>query len=61
MRPFNVAKWLSKIVSVTLDYLALRSAVVSSTVAGALFDDRDRPPTVIRAPSQRASAKTAVI
>ncbi len=61
MRPFNVAKWLSKIVSVTLDYLGLRSAAVSSTVAGALFDDRDRPPTVSRAPNQRAPAKTAEV
>ncbi|RDX43858.1 hypothetical protein OH76DRAFT_1171060 [Lentinus brumalis] len=61
MRPFNVAQWLSKIVSVTLDYLGLRSAAVSSTVAGALFDDRDCPPTVSRAPNQRAPAKTAEV
>ncbi|TFK81208.1 hypothetical protein K466DRAFT_347037 [Polyporus arcularius HHB13444] len=61
MRPFDVAKWLSKVVSVTVDYLALRSAVVSSTVAGALFDDRDRPPTIICAPNQRAPAKTAEV
>ncbi len=63
MRPFDVAKWLSKVVSVTVDYLALRKAAFSSTMAGALFDDRGRPPTVIRVPkdNERPPAKTAVI
>ncbi|CDO75726.1 hypothetical protein BN946_scf184921.g2 [Trametes cinnabarina] len=59
MRPFDVTKWLSKVVSVTADYLVVRSVALSSTMAGALFDNR--PLTVVRVPKARAPAKIAEI
>ncbi|KAI0682838.1 hypothetical protein C8T65DRAFT_262716 [Cerioporus squamosus] len=59
MRAFDVNKWLSKVVSVTLDYLVLRSVAFSSTMAGALFDDR--PLAVIPVPKERAPARIAAI
>ncbi|TFK80189.1 hypothetical protein K466DRAFT_656663 [Polyporus arcularius HHB13444] len=51
-KPFDVAKWLDKIVRVSRDYLQILSVVTSSTMASVLFGDR--PLEVVLVPTPRA-------